>query len=358
MADEIDTIALREEALKELAAETTEKTEPETTEPTPPKAEEEVDEETPETPTTDDDTEAPAADDEVTDKPAEVAPEDRIKAYAEKNSLTIDEAKDEIEKTERIKAQYKNDPDEMAKALRSKDREYSKLRAETEKAKPKQEVFRRMDENQFQSWAKQRFTNPTPDMLDADGNVKMVQEFRRKYPAKSEIMTDEAIVEEIIDVSYREYQHVAAQKESEVKESAQKMRDTLVQSVSENDRKFVPYVKKVLQEADDAGLLQGDFDVSFALRLAKGERYDADIKEAEERGYRRAMQNPKIAGVKPASSGSSATKVVDKTPGARLNDQQKERAEVMFQRVSKDDAYRMFMETYAEELKKNKNFCT
>ena len=355
MADEIDTIALREEALKELAAETTEKTEPEVTEPTPPKAEEEVTEETPEaveTPTE----ETTEAQTEVTDKPAEVAPEDRIKAYAEKNSLTIDEAKDEIEKTERIIAQYKNDPAEMAKALRNKDREYSKLRAETEKAKPKQEVFRRMDENQFQNWAKNRFSNPTPDMIDADGNVKMVQEFRRKYPAKSEIMTDEAIVEEIIDVSYREYQNVAAQKESEVKESAQKMRETLVQSVPESDRQFIPYVKKVLQEADDAGLLQGEFDVSFALRLAKGERYDADIKEAEERGFKRAQQKATIAGVRPALAGTSgAAKAVGKT---QLNDQQKERAEVMFQRVSKDDAYRMFSETYEEELKKNKNFCT
>ena len=356
MDGEIDTIALREEALKELSAETTEKKEPEVTEPTPPKAEEEVVEETPESETTDETTEAPAAENEVTDKPAESAPEDKIKAYAEKNSLTIDEAKDEIEKTERIIAQYKNDPAEMAKALRNKDREYSKLRAETEKAKPKQEVFRRMDENQFHNWAKNRFSNPTPDMLDADGNVKMVQEFRRKYPAKSEIMTDEAIVEEIIDASYREYQGVAAQKESEVKSEAQKMRETLVQSVPESDRKFVPYVKKVLQEADDAGLLQGDFDVSFALRLAKGERYDADIKEAEERGFKRAQQKATIAGVRPAGAGTSG--VAKSVAKVQLNDQQKERAELMFQRVSKDDAYRMFSETYEEELKKNKNFCT
>jgi hypothetical protein len=116
-------------------------------------------------------------------------------------------------------------------------------------------------------------------------------------------------------------------------------------------------VKKVLQEADDVGLLQGEFDVSFALKLAKGERYDADIKEAEERGFKRAQQKATIAGVKPASAGTGST-AVKKTAGARLNDQQKERARTMFQMLSEDEAYKSFEDVYADQLKTNKNFCT
>lgn len=318
------------------------KKEPEDAEPTPPKAEGEPATETPEAA----ETVEPAKE----DAPAN---DDKVSAYAEKYRMTLEEAREEIEKIETVKAQYKNDPEEMARALRSKDREYSKLRTEIEKAKPKEPVFKRMTEDQFYGWAKERFKNPTPDMVDADGNNKMIEDFRRKYPAKSEIMSDDAIIEEIIDVSYRQYEGVSAKKEAEVKQSAFAKREELIQSISETDKRFIPDVKAILQKTEDAELLEDGFDIETAINWAKGRRYDADIKAAEERGYKRATQKPTIAA---PAAGTPAPKT-EKTAASGLSEAQKKRADEMFGSMyGTEEAYRLYKETFEEELKENKNF--
>lgn len=296
--------------------------------------------------------------DESETKPAEETETvDAVTAYAEKHRLTVDEAKEELDKIAKVKAQYKNDPDEMARALRSKDREYSKLRNEVEKAKPKEQVFKRMNEDQFYAWAQERFKNPAADMVTADGENKLVAEYRRKYPAKSEIMSDDAVIEEIISESYRQYELVATKKEAEVVQTAATKREEIVKEIAESDKRFIPYVKAVLQKTSDVDLLEDGFDIEMAINLAKGARYDADIKEAEERGYRRAMQKPTIAGAKSTTGGAPAAKS-DKPAAPSLNDQQKRRAVAMFSFLSEDEAYKAFRETYEDQLKKNKNFCT
>ena len=124
-----------------------------------------------------------------------------ITEYAQRHSMTEAEAKEDITKTKTIIEQFKNDPKEMARALRNKDREYDKLKNETEKnieaSKP---LFVALEEDDFR---KEAYKNIQKD-LD-----KYLIPYKERYPAKSEFLSDEAIVEEILDRDWLTYQQYA-----------------------------------------------------------------------------------------------------------------------------------------------------
>lgn len=275
----------------------------------------------------------------------EVDPDKKITEYAEKHSMTYAEAKEDIEKTEEILNQFKNDPAEMARAMRNKDREYHKLKAESEKEKAKKEpVFKRMTDDQFRGWAR--------------GQVKekpeFVEKYREKFPGKSESMSDEAIIEEIVERELMIYGEKANEKETEIKSIASKKREEAISSLSVADRRFIPEVKAMLLETDDASVISGSFDIKDALYWAKGKVYDADIKAAEERGFKRGKENPQIVGTKATSQGSK-THAASGSSG--LTEAQKNRAREMFGSDADDEkCFEMFRDSYKDELKKNPRF--
>jgi hypothetical protein len=297
---------------------------------------------------TDEDGEGAKGEDDKADEgdKDEKPPEDldkKITDHAEKHRLTYAEAKEDLEKTEEIIKQYKNDPAEMARAMRNKDREYQKLRAEAEKAAVKKEPpFRRMTDDQFRDFARKK-VGEMPDY---------VEKYRAKFPAKSENMSDEAIVEEIVERELMIYGEKATQKEVEIKEGATKKRADIIASLPEADRRFIPEIKALLAETDDASVLSDGFDIKDALYWAKGKAYDADIKAAEERALKRLKESPEIIGTK---GGGSSKPQGGKTTG--LTDNQKQRAVEMFGSDSDDEkCYEMFKDAYKEELKKNSKF--
>lgn len=269
----------------------------------------------------------------------------KITAYAEKHKLTYAEAKEDLDKTEEILKQYKNDPAEMARAMRNKDREYHKLRAEAEKAKANKEpAFKRMTDEQFIEFAKAEL-NKKPEF---------VTKFRERFPAKSEAMSDEAVIEEIAERELSVYREKATAKENEIKSNAAKKRDEMIAQLPESDRRFIPDVKALIQGIDDTSILHNDDLIKDALSMVKGRKYDADIKAAEERGYKRAKEGAHIVGVKPSAEGSKGAKT--KT-GIILNDKQKARAEQMFgHSYEPEECHRLFKETFDEELKKDPKF--
>lgn len=273
----------------------------------------------------------------------------KITEYAEKHKLTYVEAKEDIEKTEEIIKQYKNDPAEMARAMRNKDREYSKLRTETEKAKEKKApVFQRMTDDQFRDWAKNQ-----PLKEGGENRQKMVDGYRAKFPARSEAMSDEAIVEEIVERELMIYNDKAGQKEKEIKDTASSKRNELITAVAEADRRFIPELKALLLETDDASvILNGDTLIQDALWLVKGKSYDADIKAAEERALKRLKESPEILGTK---GGGYSKPSGNKSTG--LTEQQKGRAIEMYGSDNPDDkCFEMFKDSYKDELKKNPKF--
>lgn len=294
----------------------------------------------------------PAKDGE--EEPETIEPEEedldaRITKLAEKNEITYAEAKDDIEKTDKMIEQFKNDPREMAKALRSKDREYDKLKNElSKKEEVKEPVFRKMSEVQFVKAAKDKM-NEDPD--------KYADLYRNKYPAKSERMSDEEIIEEIADREWMGYQDFAVKQEKELITKARTVRDDFITGIAEADRKFIPDVKAILSQLQDVDILQKDWNPDYIMMLAKGRAYDDDLKEARAGGLNAGKEDTKILGM--IKTGSGKQKPVQKAKSTSLNQNQKEQAESMY---TSDDGYepekawKMFKETFEDEIKKNPSF--
>lgn len=284
-----------------------------------------------------------------TDKPKEEeqSDDDKITAHAQKHGMTYAEAKEDIEKTRKIIEQFKNDPAEMARAIRNKDREFDKLKSETEKKlsqKPK--VFQKMTEDQFRQAAGE---------IIRKNAEKYLQEYRDRYPAKSEIMSDEAIIEEVIDREWMGYQAYADKQESTLKTEAKKLRDDFIANVS--DKRFIPEVKAMLEQIDDRDILSEDWDPQYLVHIAKGKMFDEEIKAAEERGYKRGKEETKILGIKTGGGTQKPSGASSASFG--LNAEQKRRAEEMFSFEDgylPEESHKLFRETYAQELAKDKNF--
>ncbi|MEA2036152.1 MAG: hypothetical protein U9O94_01485 [Nanoarchaeota archaeon] len=284
---------------------------------------------------------------ESDDKKEEPDEDSKITKYAEKHGMTYTEAKEDIDKTNSIVEQFKGNPQEMARALRNKDREYDKLRNESEK-ETQSPVFQRLTEGQFRSIAAQKVEENPEKFLDA---------FKKKYPAKSEIMSDEAIIEEMIDREWGHYGNYATKEENEGLKKASALRDEMVSAIPKEDRRFLPEVKAFLGGVSDAIILQKGFDPSYILELAKGRKFDAEIKAAEERGFKRASEGKKILGVKHTDGKQPVTK--KKAYSGDLNKEQRYRAAEMFpldDGYSEEKAFEMFKDTYKKELKENPSF--
>lgn len=274
----------------------------------------------------------------------EVISDQMVNDYAVKHGMTPVEAKADIEATRAVLKNYKS-PEEIARALRSTQSAYDKLRS-TEGKKPAQQVFTPLSDEQFIKEATAHFTK------EQDQHV---EQYRQKFPAKSELMTDEAIIEEIVYKSLDGYKSWSKEKSNEVVQTANKRREEILSTLADDDRKWIPSVKAIIDNVNPQALLSDSFDVEDLLRHARGEKagYLAAIKEAEERGYKRAMENPRILGMKgEGSSGPTSTGKGSKA----LNSKQQARAVEMFPDQSADEAYKAFREVYEDDLKKNPNF--
>lgn len=291
--------------------------------------------------------ESKAADDVVSDEV--------INEHAIKHSMTYAEAKADIQATKAIIKNYKS-PEEIARALRSATSAYDKLKSQTEK-KPAEQVFQRIPDEQFLVDAKQHFSK-----VDDKGRAVEVERYRQKWPAKTELMSDEAIVEELAALSLNGYRNYAQQQEGQVKGAATKKREQALANVAPEDRPFLPAVKAILDETSDRSILSEHFDMEDLIRHARGEKtsYKAAIKAAEERGAKREREKSVIVGAKDTTTGGGQKpKVPIGNAGATLSQAQKERAEEMFpidRGYTKDKAYSEFRETFKDELKKNKDF--
>ncbi len=280
------------------------------------------------------------------EKPAEEKPitDDEVNAYALKHSVTHAEAKEEIQADRAVLKNYKT-PEEMARAVRFSRSEADKLKSQIEK-KQAQPVFVPLTDEQFLAQSKNHL---------AKDQEKIVNKFRQQYPAKSELMTDEAIMEEVVDRSLVDYKSWAEKKSTEVIHTAKNKREKLLADIADDDRKYVPAVKAILDSTDPRQILHEGFDIEDLLRHARGDKksYMAAIKEAEERGAKREREGKVILGVKTTSDGKGTVKVKS-TSG--LNAKQMAQAESQFRNETPEVAHKYFKEIYEDDLKENPSF--
>lgn len=269
--------------------------------------------------------------------------EEIVRDHALKHNLTMDEAKEDIDKTKAIVEKYKGDPAELARALRSTQSGYDQLKAK--EAKP--QVIIQKD--------------PTAEIKEyAEKNrEKIIEAFRRKFPIKGAVMEDDAILEDAVAQAERDYEVWARGEGEKVTREATGRREQLLASVPEGDKRFIPDIKALLSRTPDNQVVHESFDIKDLIYHARGAYYTPDrVKTLEDAAFKRGKEDPKIIGVKSPSSGGPAPKAPSGASSG-LNGDQKSRALEMFvaeDGYSEADAYKAFADTFKEELKKDKNY--
>ena len=281
---------------------------------------------------------------EAAEAAAQKPEEEIVREHALKHNLTIAEAQEDIDKTKAIVEKYKGDPVELARALKHTQSGYDQLKSK--ESKPQVIVQK----------------DPTAEIREfAESNKdKIIENFRKKFPAKSEAMTDEVIIEESVAQAERDYEVWQKTETEKISKNAVEKREQLLVSIPEGDKQFIPDVKALLSRTPDSQIVHESFDIKDLVYHARGSYYTSDrVKSIEAAAFKRGKENPKILGVKTPVSGGPAPKVPASSGVGGLNSDQKDRALEMFSAedgYSEDQAYAAFKDTFKDELKKDKNY--
>jgi len=279
---------------------------------------------------------------------------EEVKAYADKHELTEVEAKEDIAKNKSILEKYKS-PEEMARALRSTQSAYDKLKSE------KAQIIEEPDKPALNVNIHQEIESHVEKHL-SENSEKLVEQYKVRYPKKTEYMDDDVILEEVkermVEQELGRYHSWLDQKQVEVKELASNKRIELLEGLSDSDKEVLPDIKKVLDDTQDDLVINKSFVFKDILRWARGDedRIKKIEKDAYERGKKEATESATILGDRVHGSPKSSGKGTIQSTS--LNGHQKARAIEMFDHIegADDDKYEMYRDTYKSELKNNPRF--
>lgn len=262
-----------------------------------------------------------------------------IAEYAKKEGITVEAAKEEIDRSKAILAKYNNDPMQVAKAYRLTQSEYDKLKTQAETNK----------QSATDPVAAAIIANPRgyASKLIKDNAEKLITEFRQENPARSRDMDDEQITEELTERAASQLQSQLREHQLTVKSLAIRKREEYIGTLNEVDKQFLPEIKSVLDKLPDHQIVSKTFDFGDLIKWAKGNHTDRLVKEAEERGFKRGLQQKKIIGE--VGHATPAAKVKPKaatTAGSNMTAYQKKVAREMFPQatMSDEEAYAAYTE--------------
>lgn len=269
---------------------------------------------------------------------------------SKESGIKLEDAKKEIDAYHRITDKYSKDPIKMAKALLSSAREYTRLKGEYEqlKSQPRQEDLLEGE----------MILNGKVYSAEA-AKAMIINAYREKEPEITEGMEDDQVHKIALKKMAEDIKTLKSKQIEELKEKAVSRRADLLRSIPEEAKRFLPDVQTVLDHIPDEAVMNENFNISSTLALAKGKYYDADVKAAEERGYKRGLEKAKIVTEKkPIGNGGSPANKSSGGNSAKwssLSQEQKEEASDMFSgpEWTDDERAEAYLDYYKEE-KSNK----
>ena len=275
--------------------------------------------------------------------------EEELAVYAKESEMTVEEARKDLESIGKIQEKYKNDPKQLAKANLHLQRFYTKTQEELKEIKEAKAAL-----------PPQQITHDTIVKLIDDGklNVKgkaatredVITAYREQEPDLTETIDDEGVLKlaaKAIKEGFiaQQREHTALQA-TQAKEKMSK----LISDLSEEDKQYLPDIKPILDLQKDATVMKESFNLNDFVLWAKGKKYDTALKESEEKGYKRGLEEAKILGEKKPGSGGKPP--VDTKSKRTLSSEEKQRAYEMFDNLGLTEA--QMIDSYIEVLEAEK----
>lgn len=277
--------------------------------------------------------------------------EQEIEAYAKEHNVSIAEAREDLDSISKIQEKYKSDAKQLAKANLHLQRIYTKTADElktVKDAKPSPQV--------------REITLESVEKYIEDGKVtingkqvskeQIIEAYREAYPDITDTLEDDKVFK-LAAKEYKErLEKVIEQQKSEIVVKAKEKRETVLNSLSEADKKYLPEIKPLIEKLSDAQIMDEHFSVETYIHYVKGKLYDETIKRLEdekkafgEKEYNRGLEEAKILGIKRQPDGKPP-----KDGNVSLTDAQKKRAREMFDNpgITEDQAYQLYKDYLKE----------
>jgi len=247
-----------------------------------------------------------------------------VAQYAKDNEMSLEDAQAEIESIEKLQAKYGNDTNQLAKAALYALRMQSKTQQELKEIKQAsaKEQFDLDNENHV-VWGGKKYTK---DQVIAD--------YQKNFPAKFERLQgdDQAVFEDAKEMLRTKYQFAMKNQAESLKSKANEKRILALKDIPDADIKYLDRIKEIIKHTDDATILDDRYDLEATLCMARGEKLHEEVKAAEERGYKRGLEEAKILGEKASvPDGKATTKASESKAATSLTEEQKRDAEDMYE---------------------------
>jgi len=257
--------------------------------------------------------------------------EKEVTIYQDENSLSEEQAREELGHIGKIQEKYAKDPVKMGKALLNLNRAFSesqaRLKSFTEAPKEGELVIN------------------GKKLSVEESREKMVEMYRVAYPKLAEDLDDDKVHELAVTEYKKEYARHLEKSELEIKTKAGEKRDELLKTLKDEDKPFLKDIKAILDRTEDGEIFAKDFDFTDYVYWARGRAFHKTVKEREDAAYQRGLEKRKVLGAKP--DGGDEPKGSTK-PGktVTLTSDEQTRALAMYESLQIPDAekFKMFME--------------
>jgi hypothetical protein len=288
---------------------------------------------------------------EVQDKRVREDAEKEIKTYATEHKISEDEARTDLESRGKILEKYKGDPKQLALANLHLQRLYAKTQADL-KAEQEATPLKSAKTASIEDYIK---------LID-DGKVQIkgktitreeaISIYREQFPDISDGVEDVAIIKLVAKELKDGYIKSQEKEIAELSTQAVERRTTLLNSLPEADKKFIPEIQPLLEKYPPAAIMSENFKLDDIVLWAKGKAYDKDIREVGEKEYKRGLQQAKIIGQKETPLGTGSQKPKPKSK-VTLTEDQKQRALEMYEGTTftDEEKFAYYAEVNAIDIK-------
>lgn len=265
-----------------------------------------------------------------------------IEAIAREEKISVQQAKEMIQKDREVAERHKHDPIKLARSLRKFQSEASKSKAEAEENKLKVKQYElAVSDAQFEAGCEEQ-------------KAQIIEAYREdpKFAAKAAELEDDECFErakEILRVAKNQY---VEQEKQKTKTLADEKRKEYLQTIPEDiSKEFYSELEEHVNSCTDMQVLNPKFNMEHIIALYRGKKYTPEyIKQLKDEAYRRGMENRKILGRKVNTPLPSKPQVKAKGDGyvTKLSATEKARARSMFAglAMSENEMYKEYENKY------------
>jgi hypothetical protein len=288
--------------------------------------------------------------------------EKKIQELAEKDNLTVEEARKVKEHIKSFRDKYKDDPEELAKANYFLQSHYHRVEEELKGIKEAKQEAALVPQDVPVEAIIAHIEQGKMQMNGAAASKDQVIAAYRKFEPD---LTADLDDERVLILAAKEYKvnldrEVSKQK-AELPAKAKDKRESLYTSLGEADKKFLPRVKEVVEKLADVHVLSSNFSLEPYILFAKGEQYDVamksfdkDKREHGEREFKRGQEQAKIIGQRTSIPADGKPPLNDNSSGNLTSDEKKRALEMYdtLPHLSETEKFKMYLDYKKRTSKK------